>query len=97
MLEMLLSYLGIANSDTESQNIISMLITLASDAFEDYTGQSAEDHQSIIMRMVIEDWNKVGSEGRPSFSFGTNSESLLTDYSDSLKKQIRRVKKVKVL
>ena len=97
MLEDLITYLKIANDDTASQSILSMLITFAEDAFEAYTGQDPADYDSIIMKMVIEDWNKYGSEGIPSFSFGSNVENSLTDYSDGLKRQMRRLKKVKVI
>lgn len=55
MLNDLITYLKIENDDTQSQSILSMLITFAEEAFEDYTGQDAEDHENIIMRMVIED------------------------------------------
>ena len=92
----LVTYLKIENDDTQSQSILSMLITFAEEAFEDYTGEPADEHENIIMRMVIEDWNKYGSEGIPSFSFGSNVENSLTDYSDGLRRQMRRLKKVKV-
>lgn len=55
MLNELITYLRIEADDTASQSILSMLISFAQDAFEDYTGQSAADHENIIKRMVIED------------------------------------------
>ena len=55
MLEELVAYLGIAADDTASTAILSTLIRFASAAFEDYTGQAAEDYETIIMKMVIED------------------------------------------
>ncbi len=96
MLEELVAYLGIAADDAAGKAILSTLIRFASAAFEDYTGQAAEDYETIIMKMVIEDWNRYGSEGLPSFSFGSNTESILTDYSDGLKRQMRRLKKVRM-
>ncbi len=55
MLNSLITYLKIEQDDTQSQSILSMLIEFAEQAFEDYTGQPAEDHTTIIKRMVIED------------------------------------------
>lgn len=97
MLEELLAYLKIEAEDIESQSILSMLISFATDTFEDLTGQAAADHETIIKKMVIEDWNRYGSEGITSFSFGSNNETITPDYSDGLKRQMRRLKKVKVL
>ena len=55
MLDELVAYLGIENDDTQSKSILTTLIAFASDAFEDYTGQAASSHSSIIKKMVIED------------------------------------------
>lgn len=95
MLKKIKVYLGI--NDDEYDSLIELLIQFAMDAFEDYTGASAADHETVIIKMVIEDFNKYGSEGISALSFGGAKEDVLTNYSAPLLKQIRKHKKVKVM
>lgn len=95
MIDKVKAYLGITDSDKDA--LLSILWENAECAFEDYTGRAAFEHENIIFKMVIEDYNRSGSEGLSSLSFGSASENYLGDYSDSLQKQIRRNKKIKVM
>ena len=94
-IERLKSYLNITDCSKDS-----LLITLqenAVEALEDYTGTPATKHGSIVFKMMLEDYNRYGSEGISSLSFGSGKESILEDYSAGLQRQIRRLKKVRVL
>lgn len=95
MLEKIKTYLSIEDDTLDS--LLNILIENAVDAFEVYTNASAADNQSIILKMVVEDYNRKGSEGISSLSFGSGSESVLEDYSVGLQKLIRRQKKARVL
>lgn len=95
MLEKVKVYLGI--TDTEKDSLLNILIENAEAAFMDATSRDSANYQTVILKMVIEDYNRYGSEGISSLSFGSASESVLEDYSAGLQKQIRRLKKVRVL
>lgn len=89
-------YLGI--NDDKENSLLELLIDAAEASFKEATNQpTAADYQHIITKMVVEDYNRIGSEGIASLAFGAGSETALQDYSEGLQKQIRRAKKVKVL
>lgn len=92
LVELLKKYYKDTEIDVELANI---LISNAESAFEAYTNALAANNQDIILRMVIEDYNKVGNEGIQSISFGNNTETVLEDYSAPLQKIIRKKKVVK--
>lgn len=94
MLDKLKTYLSI---DEEQEPILEIIIDNAEAAFEDFTGRLAADYPTIVLKMCVEDYNRLGSEGIGSLSFGGGSESVLGDYSDGLCRQIRRLKKVRVM
>lgn len=95
MLDKIKAYLGI--TDTSKDSLLNILIECAQACFEDATNRAAADYPVVILKMVVEDYNKYGSEGIASLSFGSGSESVLDDYSAGLQKQIRKLKKVRVL
>lgn len=94
MLEKIKIYLGI--TDTEKDSLLEIMIENAEASFEDATNRTAADHSNIILKMVVEDFNRYGSEGISSLSFGSGSETVLQDYSEGLQKQIRKLKQVRV-
>ena len=95
MIEKLKAYLGI--NDNSKDFLLDILIENAEASFEASTNQPAAAHPTIIMKMVIEDFNRHGSEGIASLSFGSGSETILEDYSIGLQKQIRKLKRMRVL
>lgn len=95
MLERIKTYLGILNNEKDS--LINILIEDAEAWFEDYTNRAAADYTTIICQMVIEDFNRYGSEGIASLSFGAGTEVVNAEYSEGLMKQIKKLKKLKVL
>lgn len=82
--------------DNESDKILNLLCRTASDEFMLLTGCSADDYPRLIQQMVVERFNKLGSEGINSLSFGSANENCADNYSAGLQKAIRRCKKVKV-
>lgn len=95
MLEKIKAYLGI--TDTDKDSLLNILIECAEVGFEESTHRTAADYPTVILKMVVEDYNRYGSEGIASLSFGSGSETVLEDYSAGLQKQIRKLKKVRVL
>lgn len=92
MVDKLKVYLGI--TDNSQDALLSILIDNAVTAFEDYTRRDAFDYDTIIFKMVVEDYNRWGSEGISSLSFGSATEGVLTDYSTGLQRQIRKHKRL---
>ncbi len=94
MLNKILLLLG---ADSSKKQLIEVLIDLAEDYFENMTGCDATDYPAIIIKMVVEDYNKLGSEGIASLSFGGGSETVINDYSDDLLRQIKRLRKIRLV
>lgn len=95
MLEKLKAYLGI--TDNSKDSLLNIMLENAEASFEASTNQPAAAHPTILLKMVVEDFNRYGSEGIASLSFGSGSESVLEDYSAGLQKQIRKLKRMRVL
>lgn len=95
MKEKIKAYLGI--NDNSKDSLLEILIENAEACFMDSTNRPPADHSTIILKMVVEDYNRYGSEGIASLSFGSGSETPLEDYSAGLQKQIRKLKRIRVL
>lgn len=95
MIEKIKIYLDI--TDNTKDSLLNILIENAEANFETATNQAPAAHPTIILKMVIEDFNRHGSEGIASLSFGSGSETVLEDYSAGLQKQIRKLKRIRVL
>lgn len=93
MIDKLKAYLAI--NDDSKDELLSILYENAEAAFESYTSRDAFDYQTIIFKMVVEDYNRWGSEGISSLSFGSASEGVLTDYSSGLQREIRKHKRIR--
>ncbi len=95
MLEKVKTYLGI--TDNSQDSLLNIQIENAEAAFEAATNRPPAEHSTVILKMVVEDFNRYGSEGISSLSFGSGAESVLEDYSAALQKQIRKLKRMRVL
>lgn len=95
MIEKIKAYLGI--TDNSKDSLLNILMENAEVSFEAATNRPAADHSTVILKMVVEDFNRHGSEGIASLSFGSGSETILEDYSAGLQKQIRKLKRIRVL
>lgn len=97
MLETIKILLGISGTDKDS--LLSALIAQAQSFVVSYCNLPSYDTKldSIINSIVIEDFNKLGSEGIQSKGYSGLTESYLEDYSPSIYKQLNRHKKIKML
>lgn len=82
-----------------NDDILSLLIDLAKDFSINYCNLSEYNTalDNIIVKMVLEDFNKLGSEGISSKSFSGVSESYTTDYSAEIYKMLNKHRYLKTL
>lgn len=90
MLETIKTMLGI--SDTSKDNLLNCLIDNAKAFTVSYCGLSAysTNLDSNTIKMVLEDYNKLGSEGIGNKSFSGLSESYNEDYSPAIYSILKR-------
>ena len=82
-----------------NDDILSLLIDLAKDFSINYCNLSEYNAtlDNIIVKMVLEDFNKLGSEGISAKSFSGISESYITDYSAEIYKMLNKHRHLKTL
>lgn len=87
------------HNTTDKNELIETLIDSAKTFVKTYTGCKYIDDKfdNVIIKMVLEDFNRLGSEGISSQSIAGASESYNSDYSDSIYKQLKRFRKVKFI
>jgi hypothetical protein len=94
MLEKILLLIG--DAATGQDDLIELLIKQAKDFVIMYCGLSEYDSKfdSIVMKMVVEDWNRRGSEGLASRSFSGISESYNEEpYSSVIMTSLKKLNK----
>lgn len=79
--------------------VLGTLIENATAYFCSYCNQTAvpSTAQSIIIKMVLEDYGRLGADGLNSRSFAGVNESYLTDYSAIVLAQLAMYRKVLVV
>lgn len=99
MLEKIKLLLGISEEDTSKDDILELLISNAKAYTVSFCGYSEYNSQFdvIVMKMVVEDYNRLGSEGMSSQSFNGISESYNDDYSTGILNYLKKFKKVILL
>lgn len=99
MLEKLKLLLGIAESDDSKDELLELLISNAKTfaisfcGYDEYTNKL----DTVVLKMVLEDYNRLGSEGIASRSFSGISENYSDDYSVGIYTLLKRFKKVILL
>lgn len=99
MLEQVKTYLGISNSDKDS--LIELLIEDAKTYAMDYCNINdawlPAKFDTIIVKMVVQDYNRIGSQGISSQSYSGVSESFIEGYSDEIIKLLNKNRKLRCL
>lgn len=99
MLEKIKILLGIADEDASKDELLNLLISNAKAfaisfcGYDEYTSKL----DAVVMKMVLEDYNRMGAEGISSRSFSGVSESYSDDYSTGIYTLLKRFKKVILL
>lgn len=96
MLEDIKLLLGIV--DTSKDALLTLLIDQAIEEAQTYTHNSdIPSYGNIICKMVVYNYNRLGTEGVASESYNSTSYSYLADYPDALRKQLNAYRKVVTL
>lgn len=97
MLEKLKTLLGIATDDKDE--LLNLLISNAKAFVLSYCGLSAytSSFDNVVLKMALEDYNRLGSEGKTSQSFSGLSESYNDDYSSAVYSFLKRYRRIKTL
>jgi hypothetical protein len=96
MLEQVKLLLGIANSDKTKDSLLNTIIDMCSDEAIAYCNLLEFDDkmERIIVKMAIQSYNRLGSEGVASQSFSGVNESFIEGYSLDIIKALNRFRKI---
>lgn len=98
MLNTIKILLGIDISNTEYDDLLTILIQQATEEAITYThNEDLEILNPIITKMVIYNFNMRDNVGVESESYSGNSFSYSTDYPEPIIRSLKRVRKVIVL
>ena len=75
-------------SDDSQDALLSTLIEQCSAEYLSRTHQ-AEADEPIVVKMVVEQYNRLGNEGIQSFNYSGINETFESDYSEQVQKLIR--------
>ena len=93
MLEKVKILLGI--SDDTKDDLLTLLIEQATEEAITYTHQdNAEDLNTAISKMVVYNYNRIGTEGLDSESYTGASYSYSTDYPDAIMRILKSKRKI---
>ena len=96
MLEDVKALLGIEGTDKD--RVLQLLITQAIDEAKDFTHrEDVYSLQSTIEKMVVYNYNRMGTEGLNSESYSGQSYNYSADYPDSIMRTLKRYRKLIVL
>jgi hypothetical protein len=93
MLDDIKLLLGITSTDKD--NLLQLLINQATEEALDYTRRgSADGLENIITKMVVFNYNRIGTEGLDSESYSGVSYSYSADYPESILRSLNRYRKL---
>lgn len=97
MLDKIKLLLSITNDDLDE--LLSMLIALCQEEAYTYCNLPEYDDKLdyIVMEMVIEKYNRIGSEGTTAQSVSGVSQTYDSFYSDKVTKMLNKNRKVKMV
>ena len=85
-------------SSTEKDNLLTLLIQQAEDEAKDFTHrEDICELQSTIERMVVYNYNRIGTEGLNSESYSGTSYNYTSDYPEQILKMLKRYRKIVTL
>lgn len=96
MLEDIKLLLGVTSTDKDK--LIKLLINLATeDARTISRRQDVTELESIIIQMVVFNYNRLGTEGLDSESYSGVSYSYSSDYPENILRNLKRFRKLVTL
>ena len=99
MLEKIKLLLGIAEDDEKYDDLLNLLISLCKSQAVDFCNlkEYSSKLDSAVIEMVIERYNKRGTEGVTSVSSNGISESYIDDYSQIVKAKLIKNRKIRIV
>lgn len=94
----MLNKLRILLGVTDKDELLRILLDQATDEVINYThNNELEKLENVIINIAIWKFNRIKSEGLGSENYSGVSFSYLTDYPDSIKKQLQAYRRIKTL
>ena len=86
-------------TDDSQDNLLNLLIALCSDEAMAYCNlnHSIPELETPIIYMVVERYNKIGSEGLDNINTNGITENYIINYSDNILNKLKRYRKMKVI
>lgn len=96
MLDKIKILLGLSNTE-EQDEILETLVSLCKDEAIDFCNLEAYNNKldSAVIQMVIERYNKLGTEGLTGVSTNGIKEEHIDGYSETVLSKLRKNRKVK--
>lgn len=93
MLDDIKLLLGLTND--EKDEILELLIKLATNEIKDYTGQETltPGLKNTLINMVLYKYNRLGTEGLDSESYSGVTFNYATDYPDGILRELETAKR----
>ena len=91
MLEEIKALLGI--TDNSKDNILSALISMATEEATAYTNREEKDLGAVIRKMVIYQFNRIDSLGLNSEGYSGVSFQYTSDYPDNIMRGLKAKRK----
>lgn len=96
MLETIKTLLGI--TDSSKDNLLSLLLYSAIDEAKEYTHRDEVDMlETTIIKMVVFQYNRLGTEGLDSENYSGTTFNYSTDYPENIMRSLRAKRKVRVV
>lgn len=87
------------NANDEQDELLSVLISLCKDEAIAYCNLSEYNKKMdfVVIQMVIERYNRIGSEGAASQSFSEVTMTFDSFYSEKVRRMLNKFRKVKMI
>lgn len=96
MLETIKTLLGI--TDSSKDNLLSLLLYSAIDEAKEYTHRDEVDMlETTIIKMVVFQYNRLGTEGLDSENYSGTTFNYSADYPENIMRSLRAKRKVRVV
>ena len=83
-------------ADDTQDDLINLLINICTKQAEDYTHRE-DELDTVVTLMVVESYNRLGSEGISSRSFSGISETPLNGYSENIIHHLNTLRKIRTI
>lgn len=99
MLEKIKILLGIGEEDESKDDLLNILISLCKDEAIDFCNLAEYSNKldSAVISMVIERYNKIGTEGVTSVSTHGIGEDYIDGYSQTIKNKLIKNRKIRIV